>query len=58
MTKAENEHLVFCTDFQRCVGEASLKEILVGLDRLGYKLVAVSQDGDAYTVFFRRPRGG
>lgn len=43
------------TDFQRCVGEASLKKILRGLDRLGYWLVAVSQDGDAYTVFFKRP---
>lgn len=48
----------YVTDFQRCVGEASLKEVLTSIDRLGYRLVAASQDGNAYTVFFLRPRAG
>lgn len=52
------ENRTWRTDFQRCVGEASLKEILKSIDRLGYRLVAASQDGDAYTVFFLRPRNG
>ena len=46
------------TDFQQCVGEASLKEVIAGIDRLGYWLIAVSQSGSTYTVFFRRPRCG
>lgn len=52
----EPKHWV--TDFQSCVGEASLKAVLSGMDRLGYQLIAVSQSGDAYTVFFKRPVNG
>lgn len=46
------------TDFQHCFGDDGLKKTLSGIDRLGYWLVAVSQDGDAYTVFFKRPVDG
>lgn len=46
------------TDFQQCTGEDGLKKILSGIDRLGYWLVAVTQNGEDYTVFFRRPRNG
>lgn len=48
----------YVTDFQHVTGEASLKEILTGIDRLGYHLISVCQNGDTYTVFFRRPRNG
>ena len=46
------------TDYQHCTGDASLKAVLSGIDRLGYRVVSVTQSGDAYTVFFERPEDG
>lgn len=54
MAKQQN----WVTDFQSCVGEASLKAVLSGVDRLGYHLISVCQHGDTYTVFFKRPVNG
>lgn len=46
------------TDYQCCTGHASLKAVLSGIDRLGYRVVAVTQILDAFTVFFERPEVG
>lgn len=46
------------TDYQHCTGDASLKAVLSGIDRLGYRVVAVTQILDAFTVFFERPEVG
>lgn len=45
----------FMYDFQLCPDYDSLSAVLNELTCLGYALLAVSQDGAAYTVFFRRP---
>ncbi len=41
-------------DFEICFGEDALKRVIAKINYNGYELAAVTQDGDKYTVFFRR----
>lgn len=41
-------------DFELCVGLEELKETIHEINRCGYAFLAVTQDGESYTVFFRR----
>lgn len=43
-------------DFELCVGFRELKETVRQINENGYALVAVTQNGEGYTVFFRRNR--
>jgi hypothetical protein len=40
--------------FVRCVGDDELEQIIQTINENGYDLVSVTQNGDTYTVFFRR----
>ena len=45
----------FLYDFELCADLQELKQTLGDINRLGYKLVTVTQDGSGmYTVFFKR----
>lgn len=42
-------------DIELCVGIEELKETLHKINRYGYIFLTATQDGETYTVFFRRP---
>lgn len=42
-------------DFELCVGLDELRETVHTINRCGYTFLTATQDGDTYTVFFRRP---
>ena len=44
----------FLYDFELCVGLDELKETIQAINEQGYNLVCATQNGDIYTVFFRR----
>lgn len=48
------ERVLSVYDFEICFGEESLKRVIAKINYHGYELAAVTQDGDKYTVFFRR----
>ena len=45
-------------DFELCVGGQELKETIALINNAGYHFIAATQEGDTYTVFFRRPMNG
>lgn len=45
-------------DFEFCVGREELKQTIVEINRMDYVFAGATQDGDTYTVFFRRPVNG
>ena len=42
-------------DFCLCVGLEELKETIHNINLSGYIFLTATQDGETYTVFFRRP---
>ena len=41
-------------DIELCVGLDELKETLHEINRCGYMFITATQDGETYTIFFRR----
>lgn len=42
-------------DFEFCADRVELAQTLRAIDRNGYAFLCATQDGESYTVFFRRP---
>ena len=44
----------FLYDYEVCQSERRLRKVIDTINHRGYDLISVTQDGDVYTVFFRR----
>lgn len=49
---------MFVQDFERCCGDDELCRLMEYLNKNGYPVIAACQNGENYTVFFRRPAHG